>query len=754
MAAAYAAGGEMETSIYPVSKNVTPVNTAQPSAPVVQAVPPTVENILDDETEPERKQPKYTQRQAETNRKKKVSEAQGPADAPAVEVLEADASGNAAVPADSLGAIAGEATPDAPGSEPLQARAVVVDIDSERLDFDKERDAYVATGRVHVIISEQNTDLVADKVVYDQNNDMMFAEGHVTITRNGTKTLGTYAKIDLTRQSALIQDPKVSVREVRLHAKHMLASPDGVELVDGRYVMDRVHLVQSLMGRAAGSSVKGGGPAQRDRYDQAANSLMGLAARDDYAYNDEQQAVMNSGELDKLATRFSPQVLDLEQGSDSPYDLDSPYNDGTKSVTSNLSFHVKEIDIYRGEDGYDDILLKKPSIYWGKHKILGLVTSDLSYDENSHELTYLGPDIGIDPDYGGAYFGPGYDFRVGEKGTVRFSPIVTLGSGNQYVQEEGFGSWGPGVGAVVHYRRPGEHGTFLDAAYTSKNNMPVLNFEQKLLDHGKTRFHVAANEDYTAGIGSERPQFIAQVRDSRKLLRMGKFDLFSYTSAGWARDNIGNYSAANYFVQTNQTSPVMAGRVQLQADIRNNSPLLSVGDWFNAGVRGQMALSGYSTGDAQGIFRAGPNFTLNVGNRFLSTVQYFATAQMGNTPFVFDTYYQGAHAVEMTNALRINRFLTVGMQNNLSLQRDNSRGDLLTGNSVFALIGPKDLKFNLAYDFIQKRSFFGINYIPQAGNNAVDFDKLRIIQPQLYSPTTGAMPVGPLSAAAEVAKQQ
>ena len=46
-------------------------------------------------------------------------------------------------------------------------------------------------------------------------------------------------------------------------------------------------------------------------------------------------------------------------------------------------------------------------------------------------MEYLGPDIGWDPDYGGLYLGPGWDFKAGHRGSVRISPLLTYGGGGR-----------------------------------------------------------------------------------------------------------------------------------------------------------------------------------------------------------------------------------------------------------------------------------------------------------------------------------
>ncbi|HEY9744808.1 MAG TPA: hypothetical protein V6C99_01170, partial [Oculatellaceae cyanobacterium] len=124
--------------------------------------------------------------------------------------------------------------------EPLKARAVMVDINSTTLNYDKERDVYVATGSVHMVISEQNSELYADKLTYDQNQGLAIAEGHVVIIKNGQRTDGTYAKIDLTRKSALINDTVTTISAVRVKAKQSFVNNNELLLEDGRLIISGV----------------------------------------------------------------------------------------------------------------------------------------------------------------------------------------------------------------------------------------------------------------------------------------------------------------------------------------------------------------------------------------------------------------------------------------------------------------------------------------------------------------------------------
>ena len=249
--------------------------------------------------------------------------------------------------------------------------------------------------------------------------------------------------------------------------------------------------------------------------------------------------------------------------------------------------------------------------------------------------------------------------------------------------------------------------------------------------------------DWAGFLGWERPKYIAQVTDRRNLIHNEHLLLTSFGSLGVAHDEFFPTNDDDFFVQPDdpEAEPVTAGRVQFQANIQNIKPLLSFGDdkrHLRVGASGQVALSAYTTGDAVGVFRAGPNVHLRWGDRFTSYNRYFYAVTGGDTPFVFDTYYRGKNSVLSVNQYRVNKYLTVGLRSRMSLGRDNSKNALFTGNSLFMLIGPDDVKLNLAYDFIRQRSFFGINYVPGNKRKTIHYDTMKIHQPVDYGATNPA----------------
>lgn len=617
----------------------------------------------------------------------------------------------------------------------LKAKAVVVDVNSKTLTYDRDRDVYIATGAVHVVISEQNSELFADQVIYDQNQNLLIAEGHVNIFKNGQKTVGTYAKIDLARQSALINDIATSVEQVRIKAQQSLIGSDYMIFENGRLILTPEMLAGALgqkpvkqKSATANQTVQAAKPSQSSPQSQtvAKGSVSKTVKYDPFT----------EGDLSKISTR-DPLAGSIEGQYLSPVSAgeENPAEDMTQ--TDFMHIKAKEVDIYRWADGYTKVDLTKPSLYAGKFKLATLSNAQFSQDKLTDEIEYLGPDMGFDPDYGGFYYGPGYDFKLGQ-GSMRISPLVSYGSG--FRKRRGGGRFenpgvGPGIGAALHYRGDDSR---LDLSYNSHVDQPVMYAEKFLFDK-KTRLLSTINDDYINGfMGFERPGYGVMLSDTRQIGQWGKFRADTFESVGFFKDDFFPNNKVTQLV-TNQNldelNPATAGRIQLQAQIANTEPLLRFGKWGEAGFRIQAAAAGYTTGNLVGLIRGGPSLSMHYKERYRTSLRYFLAYSAGETPFVFDTYYGGRQQLGWSNTVKVNDYVSVGNQTFFSLNRDNAQNALFTGNQFFMLVGPKYVKFNIAYDFIRQRSYFGLMFLPGKDGRPIDYDTMRVHSPDQYFPS-------------------
>lgn len=603
-------------------------------------------------------------------------------------------------------------------AQPLKARAVMVDINSNNLNYDKEHDVYVATGSVHMVISEQNSELYADKLTYDQNQNLAIAEGSVVIIRDGQRTDGSYAKIDLTRRSALIHDPLTTISAVRVKAKQSFVNRNEIIMEDGRLIISGIMYQQFArqggfhnLGQNAG---KGSNQARLRR-----------------AYS---KRVYQNRDL-----MLSQLTYDQQQTYKALNDLDSSNQstqfEDTPDKVSRFSLKAKEIEVVRHDDGYDDINLKHASLYAGRFKLFNLPDSDFSYDETFKNTQYLGPDIGVNRAYGGAYAGPGWDFHLG-RGSLRVSPIVSYGSPGFWSSNGKDGkqiSNGLGFGGAVHYRDPD---TSVDLAYNSHVGSPIF-FADRRVYGDSVHLMVSHNDVYQNGLmgQTERPTYIAQLTDYRVLKDMGKFQLTSFESIGYAKDNFFPNFRSTYFVDSDEgASPQTLGRAQLQFQVANTAPLMRFGKYASLGMRAQLLTSAYTSSDFLALGRIGPTLSLNLLNsRWQSNLGYTVSHSIGKSPFVFDSYYGGSQNVTMNNLIRLNKYVSLGNMGSFSLNRDNAKNALAVGNVMYMMVGPQDLKATIGYDFVNSRSYFGFNFYPGPKNTVVNFDKLQVVQPANYT---------------------
>jgi len=107
----------------------------------------------------------------------------------------------------------------------LQAGVTMIDLNSDKLDYFQENNQMVATGSARLNIKEQNSQLEADKITYDQDKQIVIAEGNVKITKEGRVINGEYAKIDLNKESALINDPRTEISKINIKAKTAMSTP-------------------------------------------------------------------------------------------------------------------------------------------------------------------------------------------------------------------------------------------------------------------------------------------------------------------------------------------------------------------------------------------------------------------------------------------------------------------------------------------------------------------------------------------------
>lgn len=257
--------------------------------------------------------------------------------------------------------------------KPLSARAVVVDIISDQLEYFQDSDSFVATGKAKVLITEENAELIADKIVYFQGKQYITAEGNVKITKDGRTILGTYAKVNLDSQSAMITNPQSVISKVRMQAKEANLYPEYIELTDG-------------------------------------------------------DAVVNQEDLDVnlSAGEYRPRELHSDIPGRGPVDVENKEN-----KKPSYRIVAKEIELDRAKT-VNNLIVKNASIYIGKVKIGRLPRLTLTVGEQAKAVEAMMPEVGFDKTIGGIYFGPSLTLDLPKNSVLRLSPVFSA-AGREHV---------------------------------------------------------------------------------------------------------------------------------------------------------------------------------------------------------------------------------------------------------------------------------------------------------------------------------
>lgn len=434
-------------------------------------------------------------------------------------------------------------------------------------------------------------------------------------------------------------------------------------------------------------------------------------------------------DADSLAALGTGQGQFLEYYKQDGIQLDT--SELPKASEDPWDLKVSKLLVRQYPDNYERIDLKWPKLYFKNVPLLTVPDLDFGVDRDSGRFDYLGPKIGFDRDLGGFHAGPGFDFRLGP-GMVKVSPLATWGQGINRESDGSFASedsaFGLGLNALYM-----DDNTLLQFARTTQNNYNVGYAERRIFD-GRTRLLATLNKTYSGGLltGLERPAYSLQVTDQRPLFRGKLLTLHSYASAGFFKDEFNPTNDTTFFVNRPATGPAEEGRLLSQLLLTNTRPLFSLGNVLDFGFMAQMVNSAYTSGDFQNVLRGGPTINFHYKDRFMSQAYLAATRVTGDTPFVFDSYFLGNQSLSWNNALRLNKYITVGARQDFDLSKTNAQDDSIVGNVVYITVGPPDVKLHVGFDVVRQVTYFGLNFYPSSGSNEMKFDEGEIYRPQPY----------------------
>ncbi len=118
--------------------------------------------------------------------------------------------------------------------------------------------------------------------------------------------------------------------------------------------------------------------------------------------------------------------------------------------------------------------------------------------------------------------------------------------------------------------------------------------------------------------------------------------------------------------------------------------------------------------------------TCNIKN-WMQDIGYFIAGYSDDTPVPrYDRYRYGHQSVYLTEAFRINKYLSVGWSGNINLSDDAPNGKMFQENRFLVAFGPDDLKITLGYDFVRQTTYFGFNVAFDSKGTTINYGKMEI----------------------------
>ena len=122
-------------------------------------------------------------------------------------------------------------------------------LDSENVSFDDETGDMIATGRPVLTLPQQNTKIIADKMTYNQDANILKAIDNVIVIKNGMVTKADYIEVDMNEETIISDNVEVKPSSMMLNAKKAVQKDGLIVLTDGYFHSDQseIHRLSSRM---------------------------------------------------------------------------------------------------------------------------------------------------------------------------------------------------------------------------------------------------------------------------------------------------------------------------------------------------------------------------------------------------------------------------------------------------------------------------------------------------------------------------
>ena len=153
--------------------------------------------------------------------------------------------------------IQSEAGLDMPSSETLSLETGISEhvtqkelmLDAENVSFDEETGDMVASGRPLLFLPQQNTKVIADKMIYNQDSNILKGIGNVIVLKDGMPSKADYIEVDMNEET-IISDNLESISDsMIMNAEKAIQKDSKLVFMNGNFhsEVSQIHRMSSRM---------------------------------------------------------------------------------------------------------------------------------------------------------------------------------------------------------------------------------------------------------------------------------------------------------------------------------------------------------------------------------------------------------------------------------------------------------------------------------------------------------------------------
>lgn len=544
---------------------------------------------------------------------------------------------------------------------------LLTEITADDVFYDQDLNYYKASGNAEAKLAGKDFTLYADLITYDGQKDLIEAQGNVKIVDASNEIYGSYVAFELNSRQYTVDLPQAYLDGLKFKSRNLKST-----------YYDK---------------------AQKENK----NKHNDLIFKDGLIALDKPVNLYSYGA--NIPTNYSRDILRYHENRIVDWN--------NLSDKSNFTYSAKEI-FFDKTRKTNNLKIKGAKIKVSDHFTISSPIYITTTIGEAAQTKFKGPIIGNRERIGGFALGPRFYHEI-EQGVFSLIPIVQLGNGPAF-----------GAGAVASFNTPNDTSSLM-LGYGSLYNRMIASAHQDIIGK-KFQANALINQFQTDNIfgSSQVGQLYEIASDFRwHFPFLDERGLRLRLSGNWAKDNIDLFSTKRLKDLSFERSqdPAREEHSGFKAEIQTSfytEPFLRYGNELrnlSLRTRGQGTLRAYDTGDFLTVGRFGPALEARIEN-FAFEIDYLFAAISGQSPFLYDQFFDGNQSLVFDGDYKINRWFSLGTNSTYNIDRQK-----IVRNEVRTEFGAEDFKLRLSYDTILNQINLGFNIL---FGDPVKFSELKL----------------------------